>query len=394
MASLVQEKTAQAVEILNEKNVDLWMTFVRETTAGGDPVLPLIYGTDLTWQSALILTQKGESIAIVGHFEAETARRTEAYDEVISYHESIQDVLIETLTRLNPKHIALNYSTDDVYADGLSYGLYQVLMGYLEKTDLSGKVIPADEIIAALRGRKTVLEIDRIKKAIQTTAEIYQETFDFIQHGMSEKEIAAYMHEQMAARSLEPSWDLNHCPTVNAGADSPVGHVGPTDITIQRGQLLHFDFGVKENGYCSDIQRVVYFLGEGESEPPPEVQKGFMTVVTAIQEAVKAMKPGMKGVEVDEIARGIITDAGYPEFKYATGHQLGREAHDGGALIGPLWDRYGDTPNWELETGQVYTVEPGIMVPGFGYIGLEEDVVVTEEGCEFLSEPQTEIILR
>jgi Xaa-Pro aminopeptidase len=394
MASLVQEKTAQAIEILNEKSVDLWMTFVRETTAGGDPVLPLIYGTDLTWQSALILTQKGESIAIVGHFEAETARRTEAYDEVISYHESIQDILIETLTRLNPKHIALNYSTDDVYADGLSYGLYQVLMGYLEKTDFPDKVIPANEIIAALRGRKTILEIDRIEKAIQTTAEIYQDTFDFIQPGMSEKEIAAYMHEQLAARSLEPSWDLNHCPTVNAGAESPVGHVGPKDITVQRGQLLHFDFGVKENGYCSDIQRVVYFLGEGESEPPPEVQKGFVTVVTAIQEAVKAMKPGMKGVEVDEIAREIITDAGYPEFKYATGHQLGREAHDGGALLGPLWERYGDTPNWKLEPGQVYTVEPGIMVPGFGYIGLEEDVVVTEEGCEFLSEPQTEIILR
>jgi Xaa-Pro aminopeptidase len=394
MASLVQEKTAQAIEILIEKNVDLWMTLVRETSAGGDPVLPLIYGTDLTWQSALILTKKGESIAIVGHFEAETARRTEAYDEVISYHESIQDVLIETLTRLNPKHIALNYSTDDVYADGLGYGLYQVLMAYLEKTNLPDKVIPASEIIAALRGRKTPLEIDRVKKAIQTTAQIYQETFDFIQPGMSEKEIAAFMHEQLAARGLGPSWDLNHCPTVNAGADSPVGHVGPTDITVKRGQLLHFDFGVKENGYCSDIQRVVYFLGEGESEPPPEVQKGFMTVVTAIQEAVKAMKPGMKGVEVDEIARGVVTNAGYPEFKYATGHQLGREAHDGGALLGPLWDRYGDTPNWKLEPGQVYTVEPGIMVPGFGYIGLEEDVVVTEEGCEFLSDPQTEIILR
>jgi Xaa-Pro aminopeptidase len=394
MASLVQEKTAQAKQILIEKNVDLWMTLVRETTAGGDPVLPLIYGTDLTWQSALIFTKKGESIAIVGHFEAETARRTGAYDEVISYHESIQEVLIETLTRLNPKQIALNYSTDDVYADGLSYGLYQVLLGYLEKTDFPDKVIPANEIIAALRGRKTLLEIDRVKKAIQTTAEIYQQTFDFIQPGMSEKEIAAYMHEQLVVRNLGPSWDLNHCPTVNAGADSPVGHVGPTDITVKRGQLLHFDFGVKENGYCSDIQRVVYFLGEGESEPPPEVQKAFMTVVTAIQEAVKAMKPGMKGVEVDEIARGIVTDAGYPEFKYATGHQLGREAHDGGALLGPRWDRYGDTPNWKLEPGQIYTVEPGIMVPGFGYIGLEEDVVVTTEGCEFLSDPQTEIILR
>jgi len=393
MSTLVQEKAAQALEILIEKDVDLWMTFVRETTAGGDPVLPLIYGTDLTWQSAFIFTKSGESIAIVGHFEAETARRTGAYNEVIPYHESIREVLVETLTHLNPKHIALNYSKDDVYADGLSYGLYQVLMGYLENTGFVDKIIPANEIIAALRGRKTFLEIDRIKKAVQTTAQIYHQTFNFIQPGQSEKEISAFMHDQLATRNLEPAWDLNHCPTINAGAESIVGHVGPTDITVKRGQLLHFDFGVKENGYCSDIQRMVYFLGEGETEPPSEVTKAFTTIVTAIQETVKAMKPGMKGVEVDKIARGIITTAGYPEYKYATGHQLGREAHDGGALLGPLWGRYGDTPNWALEVGQVYTVEPGIDVPGYGYMGLEEDVVVTTNCCEFLSEPQTEIIL-
>ncbi len=394
MSSLVQEKTTQAISILKERNIDAWMTFVRETTAGGDPVLPLIFGTDLTWQSALIFTQKGERIAIVGHFEAETARRIGAYQEVIPYHESIRDVLIETLTRLNPERLALNYSPDDVYADGLSHGLFQVLMDYLENTTFQDKVIPANEIISSLRGRKTTSEIDLIKQAINTTAEIYNETFDYVQPGLSEKEISAFMHQKLSELGLEPSWDLNHCPIVNAGAESSVGHVGPTDLTVKRGQLLHFDFGVKENEYCSDIQRVVYFLAEGETEPPPEVQKGFNTIVTAIQETVKRMKPGMTGVQVDEIARGIVTDAGYSEYKYATGHQLGRQAHDGGALLGPLWDRYGDTPNWKLETGQVYTIEPGLEVPGYGYIGLEEDVVVTDDGCEFLSTQQTEIILK
>jgi Xaa-Pro aminopeptidase len=391
---LIQEKTFQAIAILKEKNIDVWMTFVRETSASGDPVLPLIYGADLTWQSALIFSQKGERIAIVGHFEAETARRTGAYQEVIPYHESIREILVETLTRLNPKNIALNYSPDDVYADGLSHGLYQVLMGYFENTPFPDKVIPADEIIAALRGRKTAHEIYLIKNAIQSTVEIYNETFDYVQPGMSEKAISAFMHQKLTERHLSPSWDLNHCPTVNAGADSSVGHVGPTELTVKRGQLLHFDFGVKQNDYCSDIQRVIYFLGEDETEPPPEVQKGFETIVTAIQETVKQIKPGMTGVQVDEITRGIVTDAGYPEYKYATGHQLGRQAHDGGALLGPRWDRYGDTPNWELEAGQVYTIEPGLEVPNYGYIGLEEDVLVTENGCEFLSAPQTEIILR
>ena len=195
-----------------------------------------------------------------------------------------------------PKNIAINYSLSDPVSDGLSFGMYQILIGFFKETQIANLLCSAEDVIGALRGRKTSVEMDRIRKAVTTTDEIYTATFDFVQPGMSEIEISEFMHQQITLRGLTSSWDWDHCPTVNAGPNSPIGHVGPTDIQIQKGQLLHFDFGVKEDEYCSDIQRVVYFLAPGESKPPEPVQRGFDTIVHAIQQTVNQMKPGMLGV--------------------------------------------------------------------------------------------------
>jgi Xaa-Pro aminopeptidase len=394
-SSITQEKVEQAIRILDEKGIDLWLTFVRETSASGDPVLPLIYGdADLTWQSALILTRTGERIAIVGRFDADTARSLGAYQTVIGYDESLRGELLPVLERLDPGRIALNYSTDDVLADGLSHGLYKLLVDYLRYTPFPGRIVSAEKVISALRGRKAPGEIERIKAAVETTRQIYERTFSYIQPGMTEIEIGEFMQGQLDAFGVGPAWHAGHCPTVNAGPDSPVGHVGRSEQRIERGQLLHFDFGVRQDDYCSDIQRVVYLLADGESKPPDPVQRAFDTVARAVQAAVDRMKPGVSGKAVDDAARSVITGAGYSEYKYATGHQLGRLAHDGGGILGPTWERYGDSPHQTLEVGQVYTVEPGLAVPGYGYIGLEEDVLVTDTGAEYVGTPQRALVLR
>jgi Xaa-Pro aminopeptidase len=96
---------------------------------------------------------------------------------------------------------------------------------------------------------------------------------------------------------------------------------------------------------------------------------------------------------VDQAAREVILKAGYPDFKYATGHQLGKRAHDGGGILGPQWEVYGNLPNQIVEVGQVYTIEPGLAVPGYGYVGLEEDVVVTAYGAQYLCNPQEALVL-
>ncbi len=212
---------------------------------------------------------------------------------------------------------------------------------------------------------------------------------------MTEAQVGAFMHEQTAALGIrETAWDRASCPAVNSGPDSPVGHAGPTDLRLERGHIVHFDFGIRQDEYCSDVQRVVYLLRPDETSAPEPVQRGFYTVLAAVDAAVAAMRPGVTGLEVDAAARRVIVGAGYPEFRYATGHHLGRNAHDGGGVLGPAWERYGDTPGRPLEAGHVYTVEPGLAVPGYGYIGLEEDVLVTPTGAVYLGEPQRALILR
>jgi len=268
-----------------------------------------------------------------------------------------------------------------------------LLREHLKDTPYADRLVSAEPIVNALRGRKTPAELERIRKAIEITDEIYKKTVDFIKLGMTELEIGEYMHKLARDYNVGLAWPAESCPAVNSGPNSAVGHSGPTTIKVERGHIIHFDFGVKYEEYCSDIQRIVYVLREGEMEAPPEVQRGFITNRTAIENSRSAMKVGVTGNSIDVIAREIVIDAGYPEYQHALGHQLGRVAHDGGALLGPLWEKYGDSPNQKLEVGQVYTIEPSLPVPNYGHVGLEEDVVMTKKGADYIGEPQREIVL-
>ena len=392
--TLIQEKVDQAIGILKEQETDMWLTFVRETSGVRDPALDLLIGqNDLTWPSALILTRKGEKIAIVGNLEKDALQRLNVFNEILGYDKSVRDLLRETITRLNPDWIAVNTSRNNVHADGLTHAMYEILREYFVDTSYADRLVSAEPIISALRGRKTPSEQARIKKAVEITDEIFNKTFDFIKVGMTEMEIGKYMQKLARDYGVGLAWPAENCPAVNSGPNSPVGHNGPTGIKVEPGHLLHFDFGVKYEEYCSDIQRVAYVLQEGETEAPVEVQRGFITNRTAIEKSREAMKVGVTGNSIDVISREIVTDSGYPEYPHALGHQLGRVAHDGGALLGPLWEKYGDSPNQRLEVGQVYTIEPSIPVPNYGMMGLEEDVVMTENGAEYFTEPQREIVL-
>jgi Xaa-Pro aminopeptidase len=100
----------------------------------------------------------------------------------------------------------------------------------------------------------------------------------------------------------------------------------------------------------------------------------------------------VRGFEVDAAARRVVVEAGYPEFKHGLGHSLGRAVHDGGTMLGPRWPCYGRNTEAVVEAGNVFTLELGVTT-GSGLVGLEEDVLVTAVGCEFLSSPQHDLIL-
>lgn len=390
---LVKEKVNQAKALLKEFNIDCWITFVRESSLNGDPVLPYLITADVTWHSAFIITKAGQTAAFVGLYDQKTVEETSAYDQVSGYVEGIKDPFLAYLRKLNPKNIAINFSKDSEICDGLTHGMYLTLHELLDAINMSDRIISAERIISALRERKSQEEIENMRQAIRITEEIFSAVAGFIRAGKTEKEVAAYMKKEVEKRGLEAAWEPSSCPAVFTGPETAGAHYTPTERKIEKGHILNMDFGVKYNAYCSDMQRTFYILEGDQNEAPADVMKGFRTIVDAVESAKQALKPGCIGRDIDAVARGIITGDGYEGYPHALGHQVGRFAHDGTALLGPEWEKYAQKPFQKIEKNMVFTIEPRLTVPGRGVVTLEEMVLVTESGSEYLSNPQKELIL-
>lgn len=393
MNKLIKEKIQQSVSILQEKEIDMWLTFVRESSYIHDPVLDIIAGTNATWESAFIICRDGSYYCIVGSLEVANQKLHGVYENIIGYVKSVKEPLVELISSKKPESIAINYSQSANLADGLTHGLFLNLMNYLKGTGYEDKLVSSEEIIAALRGRKSSEEISYMKEAVKITLDIYDQVTGFMKPGKTEKDVADFIKGKVKEKGLEFAWDEEHCPAVFTGPGTAGAHAGPTGREIKKGHILNIDFGVKYKGYCSDLQRTWYFLQDGETKAPEEVQKGFDTIVTSIQKAKDELKPGMMGCEIDDVARNYIVNKGYEEYPHGLGHQVGKVAHDGGCGLFPRWERYGNTPFLKIEENQVYTIEPRLTVEGYGIATVEEEVLVTKNGCEYLSNPQKELFL-
>ena len=387
---IIREKHELIPKLMKETDIDCWIVFLRETSSSHDPVQELVIGGDVVWHSAFIFSSESEfrKIAIVGNFDTQHERQKGIWDEIIPYKEGISGPLLDVVAKLNPQKIALNFSEDDVTADGLSHGMYLTIERIL--SEFKSKFTSAAPIIQRLRSQKTVTELQLIKRACEIAEEINHKVTKHLKIGMTEVEIQQLYYELMDKEGVSEAWQRSNCPAVDAGPDKEFGHAGPTDLQIRKGHTLHNDFGVRYRGYCSDLQRM-WFFGE-QNELPDELRHAFETVKTAIRKAKSFIKPGVKGNEVDAVARNYVQEQGYEEYAHALGHQVGLQAHDGGVLLGPLWERYGDLPKGEVRAGNVFTLELYVKTKSYGMVSLEEMIVVTEEGADFIVPPTEDFI--
>ncbi len=292
---LFKEKITQAVGILKEKDIDMWMTFVRESGNIKDPAMDIVVDNGCTWPSAFIITKDGDTTAIVGTLDAENFERRGLYKNIIGYIKSVKEPLLEYLNKKKPKKIAINYSKNSNLADGLTHGMYLILNDILEGTEFKNNLISSEDIVSALRGRKSASEYSIMKEAVDETLKIFDEMTNIIKPGKTEIEISQQIKKIAFDKGFGLAWEEDHCPSVFTGPEAKSAHAGPSDRKVEKGHIVNVDFGIKLQGYCSDLQRTWYVLKDGETKAPAEVEKGFNVIRDSIQKVADSIKPGVKG---------------------------------------------------------------------------------------------------
>jgi Xaa-Pro aminopeptidase len=388
--ALILEKTKQAEALLKQHGIDLWLIATQETGYECDPVYPLIMGDRDIARGYLLITVRGDKIAIVGGLDEAIPVSTGVWNDVRVYTGDAAAALRGALAELNPRTVAVNYSRANPSADGLSYGGYLRLMDALKGTVYASRVVSAEKLALGLRTVKTAGEIGKIKTAIGKTDEVFRRLRDYLQPGMEGMAIYRFIQDQIVALGAACAWSRHNCPVLTLGPAQYMGHTPPpAGRTFEKGMLLQVDLGLRFDGYCSDFQRMFYAPEDGEDGPPAPVKCLFGHVHDGITDMIKAIAPGMRNDYPSSLGFARITGNGFPEPKYSAGHTLGRAVHDGGP---GLLNFRNPRPECLIGQGNVFTVE-GLetRLAPWGWVSLEEDVVVTGGGCEVLTDRQNEI---
>ena len=255
-----------------------------------------------------------------------------------------------------------------------SVGFEAEYVPFAQVTRLREKLAPAEIIPLAdvdrLRWVKDAGELAAISRAVEIADAAFAHTLSVLRPGLTEQEAALELEMSMRRAGAERvAFDT----VLASGPRSALPHGRATNRRMEAGELVTLDFGAVSDGYCSDCTRTVALAAADDRQ-----RRIYDVVLAAQRQALATIRAGVPCREVDASARAVIASAGFGEaFGHSLGHGLGLEVHEGPRLA----------PQEEavLEAGMVLTVEPGIYLPGWGGVRIEDDVVVTADGCDILT---------
>jgi len=311
---------------------------------------------------ALFITPERQLLATDSRYE--TQARMEAPEfEIYGYKEGLVRALPEIVQTLHTERLGFE-------SVRLSYSQFQRLDKELKEQDSSVSLVPTENLVEEIRMIKDAMEVEAIRQSLRVSESVFETVLKELSPGLREKEVAWTIEKGLREKGAE---SVAFPPIVASGPNAALPHAVPTDRLVGTGGPILFDWGMRLKGYCSDISRTIV-LGE----PDTTFKTVYQVVRDAQSMATEAMKPGISTQAIDKIARDHIAAKGFGDrFGHGLGHGVGLAIHEKPRLS-PFRPR-------TLEIGMVTTVEPGIYIPGWGGVRLENMVVVQEEGAMVLN---------
>jgi len=328
-------------------------------------------GWRLDPESGFVLIALEKSFIITdSRYSEHAAKETEGF-EIVETEEGIGPTLRELSLSENLRSVGFESHAIDVF----SFKRIKKFLGQV-------KLVPVTDLIEELRATKDKTEVTKIKEAVQIADKTFKHILNFVKPGMREEEVAWEMEKFIKEAGAE---GLAWRPLiVAAGPNSSMAHWRATDARIKKSDLVLVDFGCVYRGYCSDISRVI-FIGK----PDETRSKIYNLVLEAQRFGISLGKGGRRGETIDKKVRAFL-EKRLPSwidskniYRHALGHGVGLEVHERPSLSIRRKNR--------LVAGNVVSVEPGIYIPGWGGVRIEDLVLVTEKGCEVLTKAPKEI---
>jgi Xaa-Pro aminopeptidase len=384
---------------LKSAKVEAWFVVCRENN--NDPLADHVGGENAGGTAVFLFfnDENGfHSYAFSPIGESTALDDLDIHDNVVPVERGMSSITqaAEFIKTKDFKNIAVNTSGTNSMADGLSYSQYNDIKNALADTDIN--VVPSTELVYEWLSIKLPEEVEILRKAAQLTADWQIEAYKQVVPGKTtDADIAKFLKNKMKAYGVTDAWSPDQNPNVNSGPDR--GHSHATDKIIMPGDVIQIDFGIKVyDRWVSDIQRFAYVLKADEKEAPEDIMHYWSSGKAGNRAALAAMKPGVKGVDVDKAQRVLMNEADSEYVMWSTGHPVGYVAHDVGPNLGGSQSSHvRPSSQKELKQGMTFAFDGfhawKLESGGVKTISVEEMAVVTENGAEYLIEPQETLIL-